>query len=312
MGSVRDVQQAESRVREAVAAHKTAIKNAEKIVQERSSDLRSVGSRCKETIRTAEKSLRQAEKSYESNIKSIEKKMASVEKAATRRLGSYSNITLFADRVVGSGTTLSLNENVDAKIETGGNVYSYTGLLAGLSHNWYASDVRDKRTLSITIDSSEGRITAMGKPDEEKQAREFAALVATTAAKAKNALAARDAELEKLRLELAAAEADTSAIKKARAALASAREDPAAKEAVARAEAAVQAAEAALEAVKNDTSAIDAAQQALDEAKARTPQAELDAYEKAKSYNSRKKVIAILLLLVIALFAVIVVAYLVR
>ena len=63
MGSVRDVQQAESRVREAVAAHKTAIKNAEKIVQERSSDLRSVGSRCKETIRTAEKSLRQAEKS---------------------------------------------------------------------------------------------------------------------------------------------------------------------------------------------------------------------------------------------------------
>lgn len=284
---------AETAVSEAIADHDAAVKAAEKEVRQFESEADRIANQRKKAVKEAEKTLRKAENERESAIRKLEKEIKSVERSAVRRIDSYGDIVLYADRVIGSGVEVYLNEEVEAEVAVNGNTYSYTGLLGGLSHNWYASDTKDKRTLSLTVNSPKGMLTTMGKPDEEKKAREFAALVRNIAVNAQNASKERDRKIKKLKSELNSMESDTRSIDEARALLAAAMNDPSSEEAATRAKAAIEDAKAALAATQNDTSAIETAQKSLAEIKAQMSTHDLAAYEEARTKHGRKNVIIV-------------------
>ena len=131
----------------------------------------------------------------------------------------------------------------------------------------------DCRTLSITIDFPNGmRITAMGDPDKEGEARAFAALVMNKAAELDGAPPALDQDLARLQREIDAARVDTREL---------------------------DAARAAYQAAYYDTAAIQTAQQALDYLKAQAPQA-AEAYEEAKRKRGRRNLVIAIAAVVVA------------
>ena len=290
MGFAEDIQKAEFSLKEKIALRKSAIDAAEAHVRDAKANLRKAESDRASRIKDGEKSVRHAEKDREEKIKDVEKKIRSTERMFNKRVGSYQGLVLYPDRLVDGKTTLPLGPDVDARVETAGDIYSYTGLMSGLSHNWYASDVKDKRTLAVTVKSPQGAVVAMGDPDEEKEAREFAALVANTAARAAGVVAAREEELEALRRDLELIKGDTAEIDKAQAALRSISDDTELKAAIERAEAAVSAASRALEAAENDTSEIDEARSAIDRLKASAPEDEVSAYEAEHKKKTLRKI----------------------
>lgn len=215
MGFVEDLQQAEQNLAAASAYHTNMVNAAIAAVQ-------------------------QAERSYWERVQAFEAEASDIQEAYTKGLTTCAGISLFPDRVSAEDTSVFLVRGVLASVETGGNRPSHGS---------------DRRTLSITIDFPNGmRITAMGDPDKEGEAREFAALVMNTAAKIDGAPPTFEQDLARLQRELDAARADTREL---------------------------DAARAAYQAAYYDTAAIQAAEQALAALRAQAPQAAQD-YEEAK------------------------------
>lgn len=184
--------------------------------------------------------VQQADQDYWERVQSLEAEVSGIREAYAKGLSTCAGITLFPDRVSDGEMTIFLVRGVIASVETGGN---------------RPNSGSDKRTLSITIDFPNGmRITAMGDPDKEGEAREFAALVMNTAAKTDGTPPSLEQDLARLQRELDAARADTREL---------------------------DAARAAYQAAYYDTAAIQAAEQALEALRAQAPQAAQD-YEDAK------------------------------
>lgn len=307
MDIIEAVEVAESAVGEAVAAYDAAVKEAGNKVRQAKSDANSIEGQRSKAVKDAEKAVRKAEKEQEIAIKKLERKIKSVEAPASRKIDSYEDIVLYADRVVGSGVEVDLSEDTAVEVAVNGDIFSYTSLLGGFSHNWYSANISDKRTLSLTINSPKGMLTTMGKPNDEKRAREFAALVRNTAVNAKNYAEEKANKISNLRDELGRVKTDTQAIDEARALLGAAKNDPASDEAMVRAKAMIEEAETALTAAKNDIYAIEMAQKNLDELKAQMSANDLVTYEEARTKRARKSII-VLAAIIAAIVLVIVIA----
>ena len=216
MGFAEDLQQAERNLAAASAYHANAVNAALVAVQ-------------------------QAEQGYWERVRFFEAEVSGVRGAYAEGLSTYAGITLYPNRVSDGLTTAPLEQGIAASVSTGGNRYG--------------QGASDTRTLAITIDFPNGkRITAMGDPDKEGEARSFAALVMNTAAKIDGAPPTLEQDLARLQRELDAARADTREL---------------------------DAARAAYQAAYYDTAAIQAAEQALAALRAQAPQAAQD-YEDAK------------------------------
>lgn len=228
MGFAEDLQQAERNLAAASAFHANAVNAALAVVQ-------------------------QAEQGYWERVRFFEAEASGLNDAYAKGLSTCAGITMYPDRVSDGTTTAPLEQGIAASVSTGGNRYGQ-----GCS---------DARTLAITIDFPNGmRITAMGDPDKEGEARAFAALVMNKAAELDGALPTLEQDLAHLQQELAAARADTREL---------------------------DAARAAYQTAYYDTAAIQAAEQALEALKAQAPQA-AQAYEDAKKKRRlRDRVIAV-------------------
>lgn len=215
MGFVEDLQQAEQNLAAASAFHANA-------------------------VNAALAALQQAEQAYWERVRSSEAAAVDIREAYAEGLLTCAGITLYPDRVTDGKTMFPLTPGVYTSVSAAGNIRYGGG---------------DCRTLSITIDFPNGmRITAMGDPDKEGEAREFAALVMNTAAKTDGAPPTLEQDLARLQRELDAARADTREL---------------------------DAARAAYQAAYYDTAAIQAAEQVLAALRAQAPQAAQD-YEEAK------------------------------
>lgn len=216
MGFAEDLQQAEQNLAVASAYHTNAVNAALAAVQ-------------------------QVEQRYWERVRFFEAEASGIRKAYAEGLSTCAGIVLYPDRVSDGSMTAPLKQGIAASVSTGGNKYG--------------QGASDTRTLSITIDFPNGmRITAMGDPDKEGEAREFAALVMNTAAKIDGAPPTFEQDLARLQRELDAARADTREL---------------------------DAARAAYQAAYYDTAAIQAAEQVLAALRAQAPQAAQD-YEEAK------------------------------
>lgn len=250
MGFADDLQQAERNLAAASAYHANAVNDAFVAVQ-------------------------QAEQGYWSRVRFFEAEASGIREAYAEGLSAFAGIVLYPDRISDGETPLPLTPGIRTFVSTAGNT-QYAG--------------RDTRTLSITIDFPNGmRITAMGDPDKEGEAREFAALVMNTAAKIDGAPPTLEQDLARLQRELDAARADMREL---------------------------DAARAAYQAAYYDTAAVQVAEQTLAALRVQAPQAAQD-YEDAKHKRRQRDrflavVAAVAAVAVLAILGFAVLSYFIR
>ena len=282
MGYLDDVEEAKRNLAEQTKAYKTRVSEAQK----------------------AEK---QAQNAYNKTLRDAEKALKACESSWDKPLATFAKLKLFADRVSGSGGTLSIVEGADARVDTSGNVYSTTdvsskgggvslagavvgGALAGAPGAIIGgrkkttvsttSETHDERKLFVTVTTQSGQITEEGDASKEAEARTFAANVINQSKVAAAAVTQHREDVRRLSEAVETARVDTAA---------------------------VEAARVATRAAIDDTSARDEAERRLEEVRAsgtEEERAELEAKER-KSRNIKRGGIgaAIAAVLVFFLFA---------
>lgn len=162
-----------------------------------------------EEVRGANRDLAAAKRDRNGKIKEIEKSISSTKRKLTRSVDAFRDVRLTATTIACKGKTYSLSSRTIAEINSTGSVYttvssknstgvSVTGALIGgaiagpigavvagkKDKTSVSSKVHDDRKLFFCVSCDDGAFSTEIRPEEEKGAFEFLALVRSTAASA--------------------------------------------------------------------------------------------------------------------------------
>lgn len=262
MGYIEDVAAAKARLNDATKAYTASVKEAERLEK-------------------------QARKDYDKAVKDAEKALDACQQGWAKPRATFGKLNLFATRVANASASLSILGEVDARVDTSGNIYSHTdvsssgggvsltgavvgGLVAGAPGAIIGSrkknkvksknETHDERKLFITVTTPEGQLIEEGDASKEREAREFAAKIINQSKVAAAEQERHEEEVFRLTQAVLDTKADTSA---------------------------VDAAAEATQAARNDTAAKDEAQRLLDETRASGTEEEKAALE-AKEHKARQ------------------------
>lgn len=209
------------------------------------------------TIKEAEKRLKSAKNRHEALVKSCEFELEKAEKPFTDPVMKLGSVILFPNKVQMGTDLIYLDKSVKAEVSTSGSIYSETevkskgpsiggaivggvvaggtGAVIGGQRKVKSNSVtHDDRKLFLTISSDSRHLVAELEPSKELEARRLAGQIELAAKGSDGFDAKKDAalkpyreklqaakedvgEVNQLKEELAALEADTSEVDKARA-----------------------------------------------------------------------------------------------
>ena len=134
------------------------------------------------------------------------------------------DLSLYADKIVGDGISLSLSPQLSVSLNIGGEIIYNTVAVTDIRHT-------DTRVIFLTFTSPEGRFTVQEKPEDEADAYHFVDAVYNTTRRLDELAKEKEEKLAKLQPEFAALDASKALVETARAALQAAEADTASIEA---------------------------------------------------------------------------------